>query len=137
MVRTNDVTTIRVLALLAGIAVVGCDQGPQMVTVSGVVSLDGDPLDDATVEFDPGDGTPPKPFDITAGRFSGEVVVGPKTVRFFALRPSKPNRRLGPTDVLNPFENILPHRYGYDSTMTIEVTPDSSTGELSYELTSK
>ncbi|TWT66246.1 hypothetical protein Pla123a_47700 [Posidoniimonas polymericola] len=117
-------------------AACGCSQGPETVTVTGSVTLDGSPLDDARIEFDSGDGAPPESLVVTSGAFSGNVVVGTKTVRFFALRPSKPNPMLSPTDVQNPFENILPDRYGYDSAITIDLSVDDPTN-LSYELESK
>ena len=125
------------ITLLTLLFVGGCDRGPETAQVSGAVSLDGKPLDDARVEFDHGDGTPPATLDITQGHFTGEVKTGKKTVRFFALRPSKPNPRLGPSDVQNPFDNILPDKYGYDSDLTLEVTADAPPADLKYDLKSK
>jgi hypothetical protein len=115
----------------------GCSRGPETAMVAGAVSLDGKPLDDARVEFDHGDGTPPTTLQVTQGHFTGEVKTGKKIVRFFALRPSKPNPRLGPSDVQNPFDNILPDKYGYDSELALEVGADSATEELKYDLKSK
>lgn len=125
------------LVILSIVVAVGCSRGPETAMVSGVVSLDGKPLDDARVEFDHGDGTPPTTLPVTQGQFTGEVKTGKKIVRFFALRPSKPNPRLGSSDVQNPFENILPDRYGYDSDMALEVVADSGTEGLKYDLKSK
>lgn len=101
------------------------------------MTLDGAPLDEAEISFDAGDGTIPVSFEVRAGQFSGEAIVGEKTVRIFAMRPSKPNPRLGPTDVQNPFENILPEKYGYNSEITLEVGGGNDTENLSYELRSK
>jgi hypothetical protein len=116
---------------------VGCSRGPETAMVAGAVSLDGKPLDDARVEFDHGDGTPPTTLQVTQGQFTGEVKTGKKIVRFFALRPSRPNPRLGASDVQNPFDNILPDKYGYDSDIALEVGADSPTEDLKYDLKSK
>ncbi|MEM6330730.1 MAG: hypothetical protein AAF790_10820 [Planctomycetota bacterium] len=124
------------LASAALAATVGCQRGPDTALVAGSVTLDGQPLDDARIEFDPGDGTVGTSLDVTQGAFSGEVETGLKTVRIFAMRKSKPDPRLKPTDVQNPFDNILPHRYGYDSTVKITVGTDDTTA-LQYNLTSK
>lgn len=133
----NRVVKSAVFLLLALCLVVGCSRGPETVHVAGDVMLDGKPLDDARIEFDHGDGTPPTTLDITAGQFAGEVLLGKKTVRFFALRPSKPNRNLGSTDVQNPLDNILPDKYGYDSELSLEIVSDSPMENLSYELRTK
>ncbi|WP_442484477.1 hypothetical protein [Aeoliella sp. SH292] len=133
--RANLLSPLLVLLALA--VSVGCSRGPETAMVAGAVSLDGKPLDDARVEFDHGDGTPPTTLLVTQGQFNGEVKTGKKIVRFFALRPSKPNPRLGPSDVQNPFDNILPDKYGYDSDLALEVGTGSATEELKFDLKSK
>jgi hypothetical protein len=128
---------LRFVPLLSLAVAIGCSRGPETAMVSGAVSLDGKPLDDARVEFDHGDGTPPTTLQVAQGQFTGEVKTGKKTVRFFALRPSKPNPRLGPSDVQNPFDNILPDKYGYDSDLALEVGADLATEDLKYDLKSR
>jgi hypothetical protein len=135
----DDYRNARLMAalvlMLAALMPSGCSRGPETAFVSGTVTYDGQPLDDATIEFDHLDGSRPTTLDISGGQFSGEVLVGEKAVRFFALRPSKPNPRLGPTDVQNPFENILPDRVGHDSDMKLTVGSGEET-DLKYELAS-
>ncbi len=114
----------------------GCDRGPETAIVSGTVTLDGTPLDDAVIEFDAGDGSPPEAIEIAAGKFTGSVLVGRKTVRLFAMRPTKPDPRRPPTDLVAPFENVLPDRYGHDSTFTVDVSGDNA-ADLQYDLESK
>ena len=36
----------------------GCDSGPELVTVTGTVQMDGKPLPNANLEFEPKDGSP-------------------------------------------------------------------------------
>ena len=133
MPRTkNTLLLIALLAFLIG----GCDRSPPMAPVSGTVTLDGEPLDDAIVELDAGDGTPATSLDIRNGAFSGDVLLGKKTLRFFAMRPTKPDPTLSPSDVQAPVENILPDRYSLNSTEQIDV-PSAGLSDLSYQLTSE
>lgn len=125
-----------VFCILCWVILGGCNDAPETRAVSGTVTLDGKPLDDAVVEFDHSDGSMPTTLDISAGKFSGHVLLGNKTLRFFAMRPSKPNPRLGSTDAQAPFENILPDRYGYDSTTKLSIESEDLM-DLNYELTSK
>ena len=46
------------LLLLSVLGIAGCDSGPELVTVTGTVKMDGQPLPNATVEFEPKDGSP-------------------------------------------------------------------------------
>ena len=115
----------------------GCQKGPQTAPIAGAVNLDGVALDDAVIEFDSGDGSVPASLNIVRGAFSGGVTLGTKTVRIFAMRPARKSRSgLGATDVQNPLENIIPHRYGYDSTVTVAIGAEGNTN-LNYQLESK
>ena len=125
-----------VLLVVFWCSLAGCGGGPKTAKVSGTVTLDGKPLDEAVIEFDAGDGSVPTSLEISGGEFSGTVVVGEKTLRFFAMRPSKRDRRLAPTDVQAPLENTLPDRYGNDSEFMLVVTPENAAG-LSYDLQSQ
>ena len=51
---------LSLLALLISPLLVasGCDKGPELAPVTGVVLLDGKPLPNATIEFQPDDGSP-------------------------------------------------------------------------------
>ena len=125
------------LFLLAMALAVGCGpSGPVTSQVAGSVTLDGQPLDDAVIEFQPTDGARGMSLDIVGGQFSGEVPIGPKTVRFAAMRAAKPDPRLSAHEVQNPLQNILPERYGFDSTLRLELTETPAT-DLKYELTSR
>ena len=106
-----------------------------MAEISGTVTLDGNPLNDAVVQVDAGDGAVPTSLPISEGQFAGEVLLGKKTLRFFAMRKTERDPRLRAIDMQAPEENVLPDRYGYDSTFTIEV-PAAGIQGLVYELTS-
>ena len=128
---------VQLVLLLAIAFSTGCNRGPETAMVSGTVMLDGNPLDEARVEFDHGDGTPPTTLAIAGGKFGGEVKVGKKILRFFALRPSKRNPRLSSSDGQNPFDNMRPDKYGYDSDIVLEIGSDSQGEDLKYDLKSK
>ena len=124
-----------VVLLCSVCPLVGCNSKPDSALVSGVVMLDGQPLDDAIVEFHPSGGFAPTSLNVIAGKFSGSVAVGEKKVCFFAMRATKRDPSLGPTDAQNPVDNILPDRYGYESAIKLNVGTDKSI-DLKYELLS-
>lgn len=80
--RRNGWGHAAVMVLLGGL-IVGCNRGPAVVPVSGIVSFEGKPLEGATVMFlpkgEPGQGTL-LAFGLTdaEGRFRLRTNVGPK-----------------------------------------------------------
>jgi predicted small lipoprotein YifL len=75
---------LRPLALVAAagslVGFLGCGpKGPVVVPVSGVVTLDGRPVEKASVVFMPADGQPQPATGVTdaAGKFSLVTVIGP------------------------------------------------------------
>ena len=129
--------SLRLLVVVHALSLVvfGCNNAPPTAPVTGTVTFDGSPLQDGIVEMDAGDGTPPLSLEIQNGQFAGDVLLGKKTLRFFAMRPPKKDPSLSPSDVQPPLENVLPNRYGYDSSYAIDVPPDGLS-DLKYELVS-
>ena len=124
------------VVFLVAMITCGCDRGPQKGTVAGSVTLDGTPLTDASIHFDACDGTMPASLPIVDGSFSGEVVVGDKTVRIIAMRATARDPNMPATDVVAPEQNVLPDRYGHSSELKLNVTTEPTT-DLRYELESK
>lgn len=131
---------IALVLSLSIFTIVGCDSGPQKAKVSGTVTLDGNPLEEATVQFDANDGSVPEIVKIAEGEFSGEVTPGMKTLRFRAMRLAE---KLSPTKMENrgggmkpPYSNILPQKYGRGSDIQLDVLLEGN-AELKYELKSK
>lgn len=119
----------------------GCSQGEDLVLVSGTVTLDGSPLDDATLQLDARDGSTPVSLQIENGEFSGKATAGSKTVRFFAMRQSENSNEQSPTasskeGMKPPHSNALPAKYGMQSKMKLEVETEGNSG-LTFELNSK
>lgn len=65
----------------------GCnsDRPPSYVPVKGEVTLNGKPLDDATITFNT-DGRPPVLINIYEGKYSGQAMVGTNRISISAKR---------------------------------------------------
>jgi hypothetical protein len=68
--------------LLAGLA--GCDRGPAVGTVTGKITVDGQPVDGGLIRMVPVDGnSQPADSVVTAGNYSITMPVGEKRVEIF------------------------------------------------------
>ena len=123
---------LRGLALAATFVLgcIGCGQGdrPDLGTVEGVVTLDGKPLADAIVQFDPGtvrgstgmtDTT--GHYELTYIRDTKGAAIGKHTVRISTQTETKP-------------ETLLP-RYNAKTELTATVQPGPN--EIDFELKSQ
>ncbi len=117
------------LALLSG-----CGQGTA-ATVHGKVTLDGSPLDDATISFVPAAAgqrqsawTTIKDGQYTIIEKDG-MGTGPFRVEIRALRATgeKPNPN-EPT--LVPSKEIVPSKYNSNSELTVEIKPGENTADF-------
>lgn len=134
------------VVLLAPLFLLGCS-GPKIVPVSGVVTLNGEPLPNATVTFQParqGDNINPGPGSMAntdaRGAFTLKVVgedvpgayVGKHRVEIAAYVREKGDagRERG-----EAMRNLVPRRYNDKSTLTFEVPP-GGTSEANFDLTS-
>ncbi len=114
------------MLLAVAISIVGCGRsGPparKMVAVSGVVTLDGNPLPEGFITFvSPQEGRF-EAFPITQGKFAGKAGLGMKTVEIIAIRdlpPAAPGDGAPPHAVRG---NYLPARYSTASTLTADVS---------------
>lgn len=126
--------------LLFPLVASGCGSKESLVDISGTVTLDGKPLDNATLQLDAADGSNPAMIAIAAGKFSGKVTPGPKGVQFFAMRQAnESSATLGASPkggLQAPHQNILPDKYGFESSMKVEISP-AGNPDLVFELDSK
>ena len=103
----------------------GCgDSGPERGEVTGTVTLDGQPLVGATVEFQPQEGSPSYGETDTEGRYrlgytpeKPGAVVGEHTVRISTYRVK------GPPGAQEEVPERVPPEYNTESTVTREVKP--------------
>ena len=122
--------TLVALVLLAAYGATGCRRSPDygpLAAVSGVVTVDGEPLDNGTVAFVTPASGDVQVFQVRGGRFAGRARVGRRRVEFrrFAAPAERPATDLpGPVD---PFPaNTLPDHLGAMSTITATVACDAA-----------
>lgn len=135
----GKVWTVCSIALAASL-LVGCGGGPAVVPVSGVVTLDGEPLPEAAVTFQPtaqsgaSDGSYGKTD--AQGRYalklvtndSEGAVLGKHRVMISLVKPS--------TDDSPSMETGLPTRYNSQSELTFDV-PAGGSDAANFDLESK
>jgi len=110
-------------ALLVAMVCTGC--GPQRATVSGNVTLNGQPLDKGVIYFNSQDLVSKENIsaDIVNGQYSAEVVVGPKQIQFLApiVTGTRPEY-VGPgAPLVEITEERLPAKYNSASDLTFDV----------------
>lgn len=110
---------------------------PDLGEVSGTVTLDGQPLADATVSFSPAEGRPSFGKTDAAGQYSlsfvGDhtgAIVGPHTVRISTEQYIE--REDGSTDFV---KESVPPGYNTQSTLAVSVEPGENT--FDFDLSSK
>ena len=137
LARTNKTLTRSVAIALVGLTFQGCgDSGPKMADVKGVVTLDGKPLQDVMLEFQPtsGKGSPSIGYTNREGqyrlRFSRDkwgAVPGEHIVRIdFDHEPGSDSPK-------PPFK--IPAQYNKNSDIRRELTAGANT--LAFDLSSK
>jgi hypothetical protein len=106
-------------------AALGCTGGnmPRRFDVTGTVTLNGQPLPEGSVRFQPtGTGGRPEGASIRDGRFSLQAVEGSYHVVISVPRPVEPKRVL--KDMGPSFVEALPARYNTATTLTADVKPE-------------
>ena len=124
-----------IVTLLFAFLVCGCDSAERTVAISGTVTFNGEPLDDAILQIDKNDGSAPVFVKIVDGEFSGQSTLGKKTLRFSALRPAKPIPNDIPGSGLPSHEDIMPPKFSFKSQIVLDVQASGHT-DLEYELES-
>jgi hypothetical protein len=132
------------------VSTLGCShEGPKIVPVSGVVTLNGKPLAGATVTFSPiakpgevnaGDGSSGKTnadgeYTLTTSRGVPGAQVGKHRVGISALSQQAGSSDERPPRGGWPIKDKIPARYSGDSTLTFEVAP-SGPNKADFTLTS-
>lgn len=134
--RRRPARTRRILAsLLALAALAGCGQsGPPIASVQGTVTLDGKPLPDATVTFQPDTGRPSFGATDENGRYAMEfnvdrpgVLLGHNKV-FIRTRKEDDNGKLVQKEFLPP---------RYHDRSELEAVVEQKANVIDFQLTSK
>lgn len=117
------------VCLLAGISGCGGDAIDRLA-VSGEVTLDGQPLDDASITLVPIGSGPSAGAEISAGSFAIERSVGPSPGKYrVEIRAYRGTGQQIPDDdnpgqMTEATEQIIPGRYNRDTELEVEVTVD-------------
>jgi hypothetical protein len=135
--------------LVSALAIGGCtvDQTTQVdtlprVPVSGTVTLDGTPLTEGMIQFDPAEGTkgPTTSAEVSGGKFSIEKAQGPVPGKYKVVISGRPPAKLKPGE--NPggtpkvVPDPVPAQYNTSSTLTKDVTA-SGPNQFDFPLVSK
>lgn len=131
---------IAAVAIVAALS--GCGGGPRrpdVVAIHGVVTLDGNPVPDAIVEFVPEKGRPSEGVTDASGRYDLDytqsqkgAITGKHTVKITTFREEI---RLEGKITQKGVRESIPPQYNSQSKLTADVTSESS--EVNFTLTSK
>ena len=116
----------------------GCSEETGKATISGTITLDGQPLKDGIIRFVPIDGqTPTAEAAITDGEFSVEVPLGEKQVSISSSNVvGKRQAYEAPgSPTVDIVEERLPPRYNVQSELTINVQQENE--PANFALTSR
>jgi len=127
----------RPFVVFCGLALVaGCGGGPATATVSGAVTVDGQPLASGIIEFIPADQSPGEPNSVSIkdGKYELTTTPGKKTVRITAPVAKKPFQVPGSNaSPIEASEESLPDRYHSQSELQFDVKPGSNTKDWTLE----
>ena len=126
---------LTVLSLSFGCGRTGQPARP-LASVSGAVTLDGQPLPDGFVTFvSPQQGFF-EAFPTKDGRYAGKAGLGMRRVEIVAVRETRPSETASPAygPPQPTQQNYLPERYSTKSKLTAEVT-QAGPNELDFNLT--
>jgi hypothetical protein len=123
------------VGLLAGLAAAGCSRDEPLYPASGVVTLDGQPIDTGDILFVSLNGPRgPDSAKITGGKYELMTTAGKKRVEISASK-IRPGGARGAEGEPVP-EEYIPARYNTESQLSAEVTAGGSR-TLDFELKSK
>ncbi len=115
----------------------GCSTDSKHGSVTGTVTLDGQPLASGLIRFVPADGrTASADATIETGKFSVVVPVGEKTIWISAPKVVGKRKTYNTPDspTIDVVQELLPARYNSQTTLKCTVTPGFQ--QSTFELTS-
>lgn len=118
----------RFVFVLVCLVVCGCGgqpEGPSKYSVSGIVTLNGEPLPDGDVILRAVDGNHAYAGKILQGLFTFEAEAGTKNVEFRSYRvvPGK-TREDNPGEIVPVTEQVVPTKYNKATELTVQVEAD-------------
>jgi hypothetical protein len=128
------VDTIAIIFLVAVLA--GCSADAKHGTVTGSLTLDGQPVKTGVIRFVPADGlTATADAVIADGKFTANVPPGEKRVEISAPKVVGKRRMMPESPEVEITEELLPARYNVKTELTLTVTAGNQSKD--FELKSK
>jgi hypothetical protein len=129
----NRFAWLAISALCVGVAG-GCNSGPPMGDVQGTVTVNGQPLSEGIVTFDPVNGdTPSAGGPIRDGKFRVQVPVAKQRVGIVSNVIDREKTPPNASDDQIVMKKLVPDRYNSKSTLTLDVV--KGLNEPEYKLT--
>jgi len=126
------------LVLLAGMALVsGCSSSIPKHKVTGSVEIDGQPVAEGQLAFQPTDSKlPAEGATVKDGKYSANLAPGSYKVKLTATKkvPLAPGEATGTPGEKDKLVSIVPDHYNDQNPLTAEV---KGAGEIDFKLTSK
>jgi hypothetical protein len=139
MKTTSNAFNLFLCGALVGL-ILGCSAHSTDGTVSGTVTLDGEPLKTGNIRFDPADGrTSTADAIIKDGKFMAKVPPGDKRVSIMASKVVGKKKMYDTADspVIDLTEEMLPKRYNANSELSLTVKAGKQEPEPAFDLKSK
>jgi hypothetical protein len=137
MIRRAVYSLILSSSVFAVLVAAGCSGDSSHGTVSGTVTLDGNPLEAGLIRFVPADGqTATADATIEKGAFTAKVPVGEKQITISAPKVVGKRKMYETPDspTVDVVQELLPERYNLRSELTYTVEPGEQ--EKDFALTS-
>jgi hypothetical protein len=128
------------LTLIFAVCVTGCGEvasGPKTATVSGTVTLDGEPLESGSISFAPVDGIGPSAGEkITDGTYTANVPLGEKRVLITSPKvvgQRKTYEGVADSPTVPIYKELVPARYNAQSELKTTITSGKNPGDFILE----
>jgi hypothetical protein len=123
-------------AWLAFVCCVGCDNGPEVAPVTGVVTQDGEPLEGGMVEFQPDFGAPSYGYTDETGRYEIQYQtdqMGALLGHHYVSVTTSGERTDPKTDTTVNVPELVPQEYNEETTLEYEVSSGKNTFDIAIE----
>jgi hypothetical protein len=131
---TSNQATQALCGLFVAGLLAGC--GPALGTVSGNVTVDGQPLTKGVISFVPADGNgTPITAEIKEGNYTAQTAAGRKTVQISAPTVTGQRKEYNAADapLVDITEESLPPKYNSESELTFDLNRGSQTKDWSVQ----
>ncbi len=131
---TSNQTAYAAIGSCFAALLLGC--GPALGTVSGTVTVDGQPLSKGVISFAPADGKgAPITVEIKGGSYTAQAVAGRKNVQISAPIVTGQRKEYNAADapLVDITEESLPPKFNSESELTFELNRGNQTKDWSVQ----